>query len=143
MQIILSSHTILIILYSNKHFFRKNPFFQHFFIPDMSFFLSIFIQHSRNIFSKALVFFCLLFKIKQHPTEWETIFLYIFSSKIKTHFFVLTKVKFLNFNYVRKFITTKIGKYFFNFFLENHNTRVFALLTCKRNIRTEVSLHVS
>ena len=35
----------------------------------------------------------------------------------KIHFFILTRVKFLNFNDVRKFITTKIGKYFFkNFF---------------------------
>ena len=71
---------------------------------------------------------------------------YIFFQKFKTHFFfVLTRVNFLNFNDVIKFIDTKTGKHFFQLFLtENNNTRASALLTtCKRNIRTEAFLRVS
>ena len=60
-------------------------------------------------------------------------FLYFFQ-EFKTHFLVLTRAKFFNFNDVRKFITTKTR--FFSI-LENHNTCVSALLACKRNIRTK------
>ena len=127
-------------------------------------------------------------------------FLYFFQ-EFKTHFLVLTRVKFSSPNHVMQFIDTKKKNFFFlfyskwntillrerngmkffciffkdskhiflfwpksnfqvlmtswnlltqkqeniffNFFLQKINTNAFTLLTCKRNIRTEVSLHVS
>ena len=68
------------------------------------------------------------------------LFLYFFKDS-KHIFLILTKVNFSNFNEVIRFINTQEGKHFFKIFflIENHNTRVSALLTtCKRNIRTEV-----
>ena len=81
--------------------------------------------------------------MKHYPIarkKWNEKLFFTFFQKLETHFFVLTRVKFLNFNDVIKLIDTKIGKHFFQLFLtEDHNTRASALLTtCKRNIRTEV-----
>ena len=70
---------------------------------------------------------------------------FVFFQRFKTHFFDFDKSQFLGPNHVIQFIDTKTKKHFFLIFLiENHNTRVSALLlTCKRNIRIEVSLHMS
>ena len=74
----------------------------------------------------------------------KSYFLYFFFQKFKTHFFVLTRVNFSNLNNVIKFNDTKTRKLFLIFLIENHNARVSALLTtCKRDVRTDVSFHVS
>ena len=104
---------------------RKQLFFYHFqhciflttpFILDMSvFFFANFHSTLKNIFSifqffqffkkmnTTLIFsiFRLLFKIKHHPIlrkkQNEKLFFCIFFQKFKTHFFVLTRVKFFEF----------------------------------------------
>ena len=114
--------------------FRKNFFFIIFnmtfflstpFIPDMSVFFCQFSITQKYIFfwrkrirHSFFQFFSSFIQNKTLPyfekeTEWETIFFCIFFKKFKIHFFVLTRVKFFNFNGVRKFNTTKTGKYFF------------------------------
>ena len=93
-------------------------------------------------FGNIFIFF--LFKIKHHPSSRkkpnEKLFFSVFFHKFKTLFFVLTRVKF----FVIKFINTKTWKHSFQLFLQKITTRVSVLLsTCKRKIRTKVSLHVS
>ena len=144
----------------NKHFFIKTfflsfstwyIFYQLLFIPDMSvFFLSIF-NHPKILFflkkmNKTLVFsiFHLLFKIKHHPTsskkQNEKLFFCIFFRNSK-YIFCFDKSQIFR----HKIYQHKNRKAFFSTFLtENHDTRVSALLsTCKRNVRTDVSFHVS
>ena len=134
-------------------------FYQHLFIPNMSFiFLSLFIQHSKIFFLKKtnkthFFNFSFFFKIKHHPISIkkhnENPF-FVFSQKFK-HIFLQVRIKFFESQRRRKiYWYTKRKTFFYSFsiilffFTENRNTCVSALLsTCKRNMRTEVSLHVS
>ena len=73
---------------------------------------------------------------------------FVFFSEIQNTFFVvLTKVRFSNPNDVMKFINTKTkNPFFFNFLsLQKNPQHVYLLYyqPAKRNIRTDVSLHVS
>ena len=112
LQIFSSSHTISIILYSNKHFFVKIFLFfflsfltryiffqQHIFILDRISSHIFFYQFSFDIqkyFSKKtnttliLSNFHFLFKINYHPISRkkknENYFFFVFFQKLKTHF---------------------------------------------------------
>ena len=52
---------------------------------------------------------------------------YIFFQEFKTHFLVLTRVKFSNPNHIMQFNDTKTGKYFFQFFLQKITTHMHLL----------------
>ena len=159
MQIFLSSHTILIIFYSNKHFFVKNTFFLSFstryfltipFYSWQNIFFTIFIWHQKIFFEENEYFFNFLFFIQNKISSYfekermKNPLFCIFSKNSK-HIFGKSKRIFSNTNDVIKFINTKKENFFFNFSLKkSHNTRVSILLsTCKKNMRIEVSFHVS
>ena len=90
--------------------------------------------------------FIFLFKIKYYPItrkeqNEKPFFLYFFKNS-KHIFLVLTIVKFSGLNHVMQFIDIKTSFSFFSY--RKITTHVSALLsTCKRDIRIEVSLHVS
>ena len=67
---------------------------------------------------------------------------FCFFQGFKTHFLVLTRVKFLGPNHVIQFIDTKTS---FLFFLTEKSRYVYLLYyqPTKKDIRTEVSPHVS
>ena len=107
LQIFSSSHTISIILYSNKHFFVKTSSFfiifntvYIFFNNSMSFFHHFSFATQQSFFRRKRIchsffqLFIFLFKIKYHSIsrkkqEWKTIF--FFFQKFKTHFFDKSK----------------------------------------------------
>ena len=135
------------IFFTMPFYSRQDIFFCQFSFNTQRIF-SVFQSFQENEYDTHFSIF-VFFKIKYYPITGKKqnekpFFLYFFF-KLKTHFFfVLTRVKFSSPNHVMQFIDTKRKTSFFIFSYRKITTRVSALLsTCKRNIRTEVSLHVS
>ena len=126
------------IFFINSFYSRYVKFFVNFQITK-----SIFLKKANNTLVFSIFSSFIQSKTPSYfekETEWETIF-FLFFKNSKHIFLFWQESIFFNFNDVIKFINIKQDLFFFT---ENHNTRVSALLlTCKRNIRTEVSLHVS
>ena len=81
----------------------------------------------------------------EKETEWETIYFFCIFLEIENIFFLFwQESNFMNLNKTIKFINTKTRSFFLFFLQKKNDTRVSTLLlTYKRNVRTEVSLHVS
>ena len=151
-----SGHTIPIIIYSTSIFLQKDFLFFFHFQHDIFFFTTFYSR--QNLFfvlkktNKTPVFSIFYFiqnetlSYCEKETEWKIVFFCIFFKDSKHIFLFRPKSNFQVLMTSWNLLTQKQENIFliFSFLTEKSTTHVSALLsTCKKNIRTEMSFHVS